>query len=421
MVSMKKTLLIASILFSFNSIADEQCALDQSLNQIDELHQNNCEALDKMKTCAEKSVDPDAQKKRIEGWFNVAEERKEKIIAEKKPVPKNSYGGLFQVDDLGDDGLRLTHINDFLTFNGKVQNEKTAKLKEVIIDKFVKFSRQYNCEPIIKTSYTSTPYPWGQKFRTEEQFEDFMDQPGFKEDKEKYFSKVNSSPNNESICDPSSAGRIEKRIPTDIIYPPCAGNVAGFFKDNEWTSSTLDNNLDTPEANELSACIKDRMSKGGVIDKINIESSASALNNSGEAGKRFCKKGFKELSRARAETARDKIVPKLFAKAGANAQGLTVDVFPEGSNKDGTSGPCPYEIKDGKEVLKSEYMTAEGKKSLDDHKYVKVNVVFKEVKKPVSGEYFFTQMYMCRNFKFECMPKTGEQSKVGQAQSNPNP
>lgn len=414
---MKKPLLIASILFlSFNSVADEQCALDSSLNQIDELHQNNCDATDKIVSCAEKAVDPDAQKNRIEGWFNVAEERKEKIIAEKKAVPKNSFGGLFQSDDYGNGVINNTHITDFMTFNGKIQNEKTGKLKEFIVDKYIKYAERFNCDPIVKTSYTYQLYPWNSKFRTEEEFEYSIDQEQFKKDRDQYFSRMNSSPNNEIICDPV-AGAIEKRTPREVIYPPCAGNVSGFFKDNEWTSSTLDNNLESPAANELASCIKDRISKGGVIDKIIIESSASALNNSGEAAKRFCKKGFKDLSRARAETARDKIVPKLFAKAGANAQGLTVDVFPGGSNNDGTSGPCPYELKEGKEVLKKEYLTAEGKKSLDDHKYVKVNVAFKEVHKPTSGEYFFTQKYNCRQFKFECMPKVGEKSKVGQGQS----
>lgn len=417
MVSMKKHFFATSLLLlSLTTFADEQCAIDGSLNQIDELHQDNCDATDKITSCAEKAVDPDAQKKRIESWFQVAEERKQKVIAEKKPLPKNSYGGLFQQDNYGNGEYQITHINDFMTFNGKIQNEKTAKLKDVIVEKFVKYSEKFNCDPIIKTDYTSTIFPHNSKFRHQEQFDEYIDQPGFQEEKNAYFNRLNNGPNSEMICDPTPV-KTEKYAPIEYIYPPCAGNVAGFFKDNEWSSSTLDKSLNGPEANELASCIKDRLSKGGVIETIKIESSASALNNSGEAAKRFCKKGFKDLSRARAETARDKIVPQLFSKAGANAQGLTVNIFPGGSNGDGTSGPCPYVLKDGKEVMKDEFKTAEGKKALDEHKYVKVNVIFKEVRKPATGEYHFAQKYNCRQFKFQCQPKVGEQSKVGQGQS----
>lgn len=414
---MKKHILISSLLLiSLPSFADEQCALDNSLDQIDELHQNNCEATDKIKSCAEVAIDPDEQKKRIEAWFNVAEERKENVIAAKKLLPKNSYGGLFQQDEITKNVYKITHINDFLTFNGKIQNEKTSKLKEVISDKFVKYAERFNCAPIIKTGYTETLYPYDSKFKYKQQFEQYIANDSFKQERDQYFSRINSSPNSEMVCDPIPV-ETNSWHPVEIQYPPCAGNVAGFFKDNEWTSSTLDTNINSPESNKLAACIKDRLSKGGVIEKINIESSASGLNNSGEASKRFCKKGFKELSRARAETARDKIVPQLFAKAGFDAQGLKVDTFPDGSNGDGTSGPCPYSLKNGAEILKEEFKTPAGKKSLDEHKYVKVNVVFKEIKKPTSGESNFAQKYRCRNFRFECLPKVGEQSVVGQGQS----
>ena len=417
---MKKQLAIVPLLFlSITASADEQCALDNSLDAIDELHGINCEATDKLKSCAEKVIDPEEQKKRIESWFKVAEERKEKIISEKKAVPKMSYGGLFQQDKTGSNNqMQLTHINDFMTFNGKIQNEKTAKLKEMVIEKYVKYAEQFNCDPYVKTEYALTLYPSDKKFKSKQAYREWEEMGGFEEEKQAYFNKYNSSPNNNMICDPSPNDDIREWQTVAVEYPPCAGNVAGFFKDNEWSSSTLDNKMNGPEATELAACIKDRLSKGGIIEHIKIESSASALNNSGEAAKQFCKKGFQELSEARAITARDKIVPQLFSKAGADATGLVVKTDSLGSNGDGTSGPCPYELRDGKEVLKKEFSTPSGKKSLDEHKYVRVNVSFKEIKKPVSnGDKHYAKSYRCRKFEFACQPKVMNESKVGQDNS----
>lgn len=414
---MKKTLIILPFVFiSLIAQAEEEnfCPIDTSMNSIEALQEANCDITDTMRSCAEVAVDPNEQRNRIENWFKVTEDRKDKIISDKRSVAPLGWGSLFHQEKVNGQ-YQLTHINDFMSFGGTVPSEKAAKLKETITDQYVKFAEKFNCDPYIKTKYTITYFPNDTKFKTRQEYVAFTQKSTFQAEKEAHFNKYNNLTTNNTVCSPKPSQDIREWKTVAITYPPCAGNVSGFFKDNEWTSSTLDSSINGPEASELAACIKDRISKGGQIEHIKIESSASALNNTGEAAKRFCKKGFKELSDARAITARDRIVPQLFSKAGVDATGLVVKTDSTGSNGDGTSGPCPYEIRDGREVLKREFSTPAGKKSLDGNKFVRVNVSFKEVKKPVSSnDSFFAQTYPCRSYEFACQPKRMTESKVGQ-------
>ena len=204
-------------------------------------------------------------------------------------------------------------------------------------------------------------------------------------------------------------GQIPGRLRSEVKYPPCAGNFTQNFDNNKYdvTPTELSKLLETKEAQEVSACIKSRLAQGAKLHHISITSSASALNNTQEAKKRFCEKGFLGLSEARAETARNKILPGLFDHAGQESfdfSQVKVQTNASGANGDGTSGDCPYTYtKSGQEVLKPYYKTKAGQEELDANRFVKVQVTFEDATKRVAETVpHYQPMYRCKKIEFRC-------------------
>ncbi|MBI2606505.1 MAG: hypothetical protein HYW49_10545 [Deltaproteobacteria bacterium] len=166
-----------------------------------------------------------------------------------------------------------------------------------------------------------------------------------------------------------------------VLHPPCGSNLSVMYEDNasDTDLSKLGSDAD------FKKCIETAKANGAKIDKITVNSSASSLNNTGEAEKKYCKKGFLDLSKARAEDVKSNVLPKLLPPEFAGKVS-DATVISNGANGDGTSGPCPYEIVDGKEKLKAEYQTPSGKKQLDGYRYVKVNVSFVQPWKPANQQ-----------------------------------
>lgn len=401
---MKKLIILTAILFSFNLIADDEICEQATGDQLDQLAEQNCDVINKASSCAQVTPDPDGIRKlitnRLERSYNDQENFK-KLWSTYKGTAWNQ---MFDYNpNISKDVPQ--HLLDWFTNDGKATVSK-EDVKNSIIEEFVKFSQKNDCSPIIKHQNTSRKFPQ-QDFDKEEDLKKAMRAPNYQEEKDKFFRDLNSRAlERGTYCE---SGYADTR-PFHYVaqkFPPCSGSVSGLYKDNVWSSSSLDSNLASQATSDLSACIKDAVARGAKIHHISVVSSASALNNTGAAAKKFCKKGFLQLSQARAEAARDKILPQLFSSSGMNPEIYQPKIILnyDGSNGDGTSGPCPYVLKDGVEVLKPEFKTADGKKALDDAKYVNLQVTFEAQTQAVSdNKTHYGASYACRHIRFECAP-----------------
>ncbi|MBC7457036.1 MAG: hypothetical protein H7235_02065 [Bdellovibrionaceae bacterium] len=301
----------------------------------------------------------------------------------------------------------------------------TEEYKKDFIEKYVAFSQKYDCTPSFWSSAQLEPHPAIKGFTTEKmgreekeyrlvQLKKELNDPKNIQMLADHMKKISeSSLNNFLLCsirpETDADGRPFGRYTSAERYPPCAGNFKQNFDNNKYdvTDPELSKLLETKEAQEVSACIKSRLVQGAKLHHISIVSSASALNNTKEAKKRFCEKGFLGLSEARAETARNEILPGLFNRAGQesfNFSKVKVDINALGVNGDGTSGDCPYEYKkNGQEVLKPYYNTKAGQDDLDKNRFVKVQVTFEDDKKQVTDSVLSYQpLYFCKKIEFKC-------------------
>src|SRR5690606_14321300 len=81
------------------------------------------------------------------------------------------------------------------------------------------------------------------------------------------------------------------------------------------------------------------------------------------------------LSEARAQDVKKNLLPTLLP--GHEAVISKAIVNSKGQNGDGTSGECPYQIVNGKEVLRGDYAQGGSKRAeLDQAKDVDIHVVF---------------------------------------------
>ncbi|MFP5491767.1 MAG: hypothetical protein ACLGG0_09705 [Bacteriovoracia bacterium] len=401
---------LTTLLFSATAFAMENCT-DPTLSSsatAEELVEQNCEVIDQMRSCAEKPIDPDAAKKRIEyllGKVEAGEPTKYWQSAKKIYPPYNQFYDLDQSPGQNPPKDILDWLSDAKYSGAEVDQ---AALKESIIKKYVEYAKEYDCTPVLKHGYTHISYPQKVKANSYQELQRQVDKPDIKAAKDEYFKNYNAkSSETLTTCNPA---RYSNSAWQDVaqIYPPCSGNVSGLFKDNVSDVSTLDQEIVGSETNEVSQCIQSALAKGAKIHHVSISSSASALNNTGEAAKKFCRKGFLALSQARAESARDKILPTIFLKAGQENYDYTskIQMDFKGSNGDGTSGACPYTIVDGKEVLKEQYRTPKGKKELDAYKYINVHVTFEDSMKRIdTKKSYYAPFYSCKRIYFECAPK----------------
>jgi hypothetical protein len=408
---MKYFIIPLLVLFSQSLIAEEVCELDTGNLAFEELTQFNCETINKI-SCAERAVDPNAIRTRITKQLEFVEKEKENIINRYDQVySKTFWSQFFDYNPAykhNNSSYKAIPILDWFTDDGKIPAISKDEVKAKLIDNYVKFAEQNDCTPILKHQYTHIEFPQGLKTRSEQELQKEINKiPDFEKQKDDFFDQYNKNAiERGSYCEKSRS--VKQRFKyTHLVHQPCSGNVSGFFKDNEWNTSSLDQQLSGESANEVVNCIKERIRNGGTIHHITISASASALNNTGEAASRFCKKGFHALSEARAEAARDRILPQLFSRAGAADYNYAphVEINASGRNGDGSSGPCPYKLVNGVEVLKDEYKTTAGKKELADAKYVRIHVTFNESKTPHpdTGDYYHNR-YFCRNLRFECAP-----------------
>lgn len=122
-------------------------------------------------------------------------------------------------------------------------------------------------------------------------------------------------------------------------WKECVSSFHGNFNPNDASgisSTTLENDA------SLKPCI-DLVKNDSATYKLRVDSitaSSSALNNTGDAARDFCKKGFLDLSRARAQG----VLAKIKAISGIGSVEHAAGVLNyAGANGDGTRGDCPYE------------------------------------------------------------------------------
>jgi hypothetical protein len=399
---MKAFILFTSILtVNFALYANEYCSPSDHAAKIEQLAEQNCDVTDKVLSCAEKTVDPEVMKNRIQRMLGIAEEVAKKGKDELKLFMKyNSDTPIASLFDTSEN--QITPVFDWFLKDNKNENVNKDELKQAFILQYTDYAKKFDCIPIVKHRLIYITFPEKLKTQSLTEINTILARPEIKESTKEYFTKKNSQVlSTKTIC---SSAYVNKGpwVKVSDEFPPCAGNVTTLFKDNDWKSSS--NALNDPNSSGVVACIKERMSKGAQIDHISIQSSSSALNNTGEAAKKFCKKGFLALSQARAEDARDVVLPALLKLAGTNQDySANTKIIYNGTNDDGTSGPCPYSIINGKEVLKNHYKTAKGKKELDEDKFVKIHVTFSSNnKKSAKNEAEYAPLYSCKEMYFEC-------------------
>lgn len=433
---MKKIILFSLIFVSQMVLAD--AAINCSpLNDLGDNIQNvqnvNCEDINNAGQCKEAApVDENALKNKITNLISISEDQKKieagarnwnSFINLNQWAPK-MYAERSQYEL--QEKLPPIPILDWFSDRRFSENVKSKEeYKKAFVDKYVAFAKKMDCTPTFKASDNFIePHPTIKGFTAERmgrdekearlrQLKAEMNDPKNVQAAKDHMKKISdASAEKFYIChdkpDVDGQGNPHVRVSVANRFQPCAGNFKKNFDNNKYDISQPDLSklLGTPEADDLSKCIKERMAQGAKIHHVSINASASSLNNTGDAEKRFCKKGFLSLSEARAETAKNKILPGLFEKAGQagfNLSTAKVELNARGANGDGTSGPCVYEMKNGKEVLKPYYATKAGQEELDENRFVKVHVTFEDNSTKINDKIpKYQPMYRCKKIEFKC-------------------
>ncbi|PIP96526.1 MAG: hypothetical protein COW00_10130 [Bdellovibrio sp. CG12_big_fil_rev_8_21_14_0_65_39_13] len=182
-----------------------------------------------------------------------------------------------------------------------------------------------------------------------------------------------------SYCTPNLS--LSAPAPTSYPIPTCKSSISKYFVDNKAElKGQLSSDLEKDQ-NELKKCIRENEQAGYKVSKVKIKSSANQLRNTSslediKKGVGFCGYDFLGLATARAQFAKNKILPQLI-----NFEGASVELEPQGQNGNGSSGPCPYD-KQGN-ILK-EYLGA-GKIKLDEFKATDIEVEF-EATQRIKGQ-----------------------------------
>lgn len=275
------------------------------------------------------------------------------------------------------------------------------KLAKRVAKDAVDFEKEFSCNVNVFNQYFDHTYPY-KTFDTPEAAKDYL--ISNRKAIEKFY-KDNYSGDGILKSGTSCGGILAISKPEKITFdttPACTGSFEHLFSDNTWKLPSLDDLKKDKKFNDLSDCLKIMIGNKHTISRIDIDSSSSQLNNTGEASTRFCEKGFKELSKARALSAwkRLKTIGSTIGLKGGK-----VEANYKGENGNGTSGECPYELIDGKEVLKKGFEKGGNKRNeLDKSKYVNVKIIFKpnpEITQKPKNVYHISKSG-CYKLQFKC-------------------
>ncbi|MBC7754352.1 MAG: hypothetical protein H7Z71_08955 [Moraxellaceae bacterium] len=437
---MKKIIFIISLIYLNTVLADSGITCGPANNLLqnaDDVKAVACEEINKSRQCKSQSrTDPNVVRNKFQNFLDITEspEQIERLRQSwNGNIAVNPEFKKFYLDRSKDDIANKVAPIPLTSWLGDSKFSPSAKdrsqIKKALIDKFVAYSQRFDCMPTFELKSFNEVHPKIIQFDDRglrnldkiAKLEFMKVEMAQKENiiaaesKMKAISNLSLESSNIDgieICptnpEADGAGFPIGKVQTKEINEPCAGNFRKNFDNNKYDfkPDELKSLLAEKDAQDLASCIKTRLAKGAKIKHITITSSASALNNKYEAEKKFCKKGFLELSKARAKTAQEKIIPGLFNESGNSNYDLstvTMKLNFDGSNKDGTSGPCPYEYKNRLEVPKPPFDTEAGLASLDENRYVKVQITFVESIVSARQNFsIFQPNYNCRKLQIRC-------------------
>lgn len=409
-------LIVKIIIFSMLAnvcFASEHVVCDsptpQISEEVDQLSKENCKTINELNKCKARTIDPEALKKKITLKIKAAEENKERIKQLLKEKRKVSSSNLFS-----EQGSRGNYEFIFDTLKKMDPTLDTTKLKDKIINDYLSYAEKNDCKPRIRTGNIWRICPdrlevKGNRNAHIAEFKKILAEPENEKERLKCLSRNRGDEGVKRLMICGTKSVIAPRKATHRIHSPCAGNFIQNFKDNAWEIPEFSDLLSTGKVDQkLLNCIKGKISKGAKIDKISIRSSSNLLNNTGVAAERFCKKGFKALSEARANYAKEQLVPQLLTEAGLNPSELADDAYKlnaNGDNGDGTSGPCPYKYSSSsKEYMDTDFAKSGKRRSeIDEGKYLKVSISFKEQRTKLENqEYVVKARHACKRISFSC-------------------
>ncbi len=462
---MKKIIFIISLIYLNTVLADSgiTCgpvnALLQNANDVKDVA---CEEINKKRCEVRTKIDPNSARKRIQGMLDRAESeaQQKSFPANWKKIFKNNpdIEKFFGARDLQAKTKDLPPVPLTQWMGDEkfaMSTKDRAEFKKAFVEKWVAFSQKFRCDPTIESdndTAVNPPNPDIPAFDSRRLTSDvIMKNLTAMKSKmatekntvyvENYLKEIANASlsltdeKNKKTSDPLKATAMSAstlmvcttqpdlnggfppgRKTIEERYPPCVGTFRKNFENNEWeiNSAQLKELLTKDDDTiAVSACINKRLLEGakyGVkVDHISIKSSASALDNKGKAETKFCAKGFKALSEARAETGKSVLVPGLFSQVDSKLYNLNEFKYksdPLGKNGDGTSGECPYEYINGMQKLVKPYDTLEGQKTLNENRYVEVHVAFSDSSNSKDEEFLtFQPSYHCRTIHLKCEVK----------------
>lgn len=297
-----------------------------------------------------------------------------------------------------------SHYHNYLKRSGN--EAKFAELKENFVDDYMEFGVEFECQRGVQLETTSTIVTIGNEIEKnsgmqscETREDEYRRKMRAKQDDFKNYFANKFTGEKGLEYGLSCSDDIQVRSFSTVAYErrSCAGRFEQLFKDNEW-----DMDLSSLEGDEkyqeFKACIEKMQAEGFKLTNVSISASASQLNNSGEAARQFCRKGFKELSQARANSARNLLASEFSIPEDK------MNTYTNGENGNGSSGACPYKMVNGQEVLKPEFANGKpARKELDDAKYVKVSANFEPKQMPAQREKScYTAYISCSKVVYKC-------------------
>lgn len=281
-----------------------------------------------------------------------------------------------------------------------------GKLESLMKAKIVEFVKVRNCEPAFGESSVSQDYDdvggkltfkdnYGKK-KALETLEKRMSDPIYK----KAFKEKQEAENkkdfyaffeNKTIQD-DRRHSVVKFCAKELVFkskgstvgenPTCVGSVSKYFEDNFAELKPESEEARLKDQQAITKCITDTKAAGYEPESVTINSSANKLKNTAtikeiQEGRGYCGFDFLSLSTARAEFAKNKILPELLPISSS----IPVTLNPRGTDGNGASGECPYNAKG---AIKAEF-TGAGQKKLDQYKSTEIIVKFKPTKNNTSA------------------------------------
>ena len=186
-----------------------------------------------------------------------------------------------------------------------------------------------------------------------------------------------------------------------VIRKPCELVLTKTLPDNEYRLEPYLSQIKrTVEYQDAEKCLQGKLDS---LEKVTILASSNQLNNTSSE---FCKKDFLGLSKARAESAREVLLPDLLK---GYEKTVSIDLDFRGKNKNGSSGPCPYQKTEiassltGEKLISGFKKNPELKNELQKGKYLILRFEFKEKENLAqSNIYELDQVLPCSAIRVSC-------------------